>query len=200
MRLSFFVFLFLFLSGFTTFWAEQPLGERIAYAAQSQIGVTIFYDGAYQRLDYPGGDVPMETGVCTDVVIRALRTVGMDLQKLVHVDMKKNFKHYPQNWGLKKPDKNIDHRRVPNLMKWFERHGWEVKSSNQKFKNFRTGDLVTWKLPGGLWHIGVVSSRRSLLNGNKLIVHNFGDGVVFEDVLNLFPKVGHYRYPSKKKS
>ena len=144
------------------------------------------YDPAYVVLDYPGGDVPAGTGVCTDVVIRSYRALGIDLQPLVHEDMKASFSAYPKQWGLKRPDKNIDHRRVPNLETFFKRHDGEV--SDGQGAEFLPGDLVTWDLNGnGLWHIGIVV-------GPDAFVHNIGAGPVLETGLRQWTVVGHYRY------
>ncbi len=167
---------------------------RLVTDARAQVGVTVGYDPAYRKLAYPGGDVPMETGVCCDVVIRALRKQDMDLQKLVHEDMKANFAKYPQNWGLKKPDSNIDHRRVPNLRRYFERQGWAVGVSTNAVA-YRPGDIVTWDLGRGLTHIGIVSDRKSA-SGTPLIVHNIGRGAREEDVLFAYNLTGHYRPPA----
>ena len=164
---------------------------QLVAAARSQIGVTVGYDPAYRRLSYPGGDVPMETGVCCDVVIRALRPQGMDLQRLVHEDMKGNFDRYPKSWGLKKPDSNIDHRRVPNLACYFARQGWSVPVSTNAAA-YRPGDIVTWDLGKGVTHIGIVSDRRTT-GGTPLVVHNIGNGAREEDILFAFTVTGLYR-------
>lgn len=159
--------------------------------AREQIGVTIRYDGSYQAIPYPMGDVPKETGVCTDVVIRAMRGVGLDLQQAVHEDMKSHFSQYPKIWGLKGPDRNIDHRRVPNLMKFFERKGWK-KPVSDKPEDFLPGDLVCWLLGGTLPHIGIVSDKKTE-SGTPLIIHNIGGGAQEEDCLFNFKMTGHYR-------
>ena len=164
---------------------------RLPELARQQIGVTIEYDPAYVVLPYPGGDVPMDRGVCTDVVIRAFRGIGIDLQKAVHEDMKKNFSAYPRNWGLKRPDKNIDHRRVPNLRTYFKRRGWELPLT-QKVADYHPGDIVTCTVAGNLPHIMIVSDRRAA-DGTPLIIHNIGAGTEEEDALFLFPLTGHYR-------
>lgn len=169
---------------------EVAQGVRIVAAAREQIGVTREYDPAYTKLGYPGGDVPLTTGVCSDVVVRALRKVGLDLQKAVHEDMMANFNAYPQNWGLKRPDKNIDHRRVPNLMRYFERH----HVSMEKLKvpeTYRAGDIVAWDLGNGLRHIGIVSDKRA--SNRPLIIHNIGGGAQEEDILFAYKVLGHYR-------
>ena len=165
--------------------------DRLLVAAHAQHGVTTRYDGSYVRLDYPGGDVPQDRGVCTDVVVRAYRAIGIDLQQRVHEDMRRNFAAYPALWGLRGTDRNIDHRRVPNLARYFERHG-ESRAPSTNAQDFRPGDLVTWRLPGNLPHIGIVSDRAD--DDRPLIVHNVGAGVQVEDVLFAWPITGHYRY------
>lgn len=170
--------------------AVEP--AKLASAAREQVGVTLSYDPAYRRLDYPGGDVPLSTGVCTDVVIRALRLQGLDLQKAVHVDMAANFSAYPRQWGLSRTDRNIDHRRVPNLMTWFQRQGMALALSREA-RDYRPGDIVTWDLGRGLTHIGIVSDRLSAA-GEPLILHNIGAGTREEAILFRFPVIGHYRF------
>lgn len=160
-------------------------------SARSQIGVTTQYDGSYKKLTYPGGDVPREAGVCCDVVVRALRKQKMDLQQLVHEDMKRSFNAYPQNWGLKKPDSNIDHRRVPNLACYFRRMGWALDSSTEP-ADYLPGDIVTWKLANGLPHIGIVSDNKTPA-GHPLAIHNIGGGTQEEDVLFRFTITGRFR-------
>lgn len=165
--------------------------QKLVTSARSQIGVTKSYDPAYRPLSYPGGDVPLATGVCTDVIIRALRQQSLDLQKEVHEDMRANFSAYPKKWGLTKPDKNIDHRRVPNLMTWFKRKGHSL-TITQKPADYLPGDIVTWDLGNGLTHIGIVSDRRSV-QGIPLIIHNIGNGTQEEDLLFGYKITGHYR-------
>ena len=166
-------------------------GASIVQAARSQIGKTTIYDPAYIGLKYPGGDVPLEQGVCTDVIIRALRKgAGLDLQKLVHEDMKKAFNKYPKIWGLKKTDRNIDHRRVPNLRRFFERKGWSLGVSNKK-GDYLYGDLVTCSV-GKRPHIMIVSDKRAK-DGTPLIIHNIGSGTKEENRLFEFPITGHFR-------
>jgi uncharacterized protein YijF (DUF1287 family) len=167
-------------------------------AARTQVGVTVAYDPAYRKLTYPGGDVPLSTGVCADVVVRALRAVELDLQKAVHEDMHKNFSAYPKNWGLKKPDTNIDHRRVPNLSTWFTRSGWSLPVSTSP-SDYAPGDIVTWSLPGGLKHIGLVSDKKSAA-GTPLVIHNIGSGAKEEDVLFAWSITGRFRKPTAKSS
>ncbi|PKL97866.1 MAG: DUF1287 domain-containing protein [Gammaproteobacteria bacterium HGW-Gammaproteobacteria-7] len=173
-------------------WALQP--EALVTAAREQVGVTLSYDPAYRRLSYPNGDVPLTTGVCTDVLIRALRQQGLDLQQAVHQDMRANFRLYPKNWGLSRPDSNIDHRRVPNLMTWFKRQGWALPLG-QDAERYRPGDIVTWDLGGGLTHIGIISDRQ-VGNGVPLVLHNIGRGTQEEDILFSFKITGHYRIPA----
>ena len=170
---------------------EAAPGSRIALAARQQIGVTRDYDAGYVVIDYPGGDVPIHTGVCTDVVIRAIRKVGIDLQREVHEDMQAHFATYPQKWGLKKPDKNIDHRRVPNLMHYFERHQIAMHEKLKMKESYRPGDIVAWDLGKGVLHIGIVSDRAT--GGTPLIIHNIGSGAKQEDILLKYQVIGHYR-------
>lgn len=161
---------------------------RLARAALTQVGVTTRYDASYVRLPYPGGDVPRDRGVCTDVVIRAFRAIGIDLQVEVHRDMKQNFRAYPQKWGLRSPDANIDHRRVPNLMRFFERRGRAVPIRG----SYEPGDIVAWRLTNGLLHIGLVSTEKR--SGVPLVVHNIGAGAQHEDILHAWEIIGHYRW------
>jgi uncharacterized protein YijF (DUF1287 family) len=164
----------------------------VVEAARTQIGKTVSYDPIYRELDYPNGDVPIETGVCADVVVRALRQgIGIDLQKLLHEDMRVSFSRYPQKWGLKRPDKNIDHRRVPNLQTFFRRSGWALPLS-QAPRDFLPGDLVTCTVPPNLPHIMIVSDRTNA-SGRPAIIHNIGAGAREEDRLFEFPHTGHYR-------
>ena len=151
------------------------------------------YDPSYVRLSYPMGDVPKGRGVCSDVVVRSFRALGVDLQKLVHEDMAKNFGAYPKIWGLKRPDRNIDHRRVPNLEVFFKRHGQSLKPSNNA-KVYRPGDIVSWRLGGRLPHIGIVVDKWSADGQRPLVVHNIGGGTVMEDMLFDHPITGHFRY------
>lgn len=173
--------------------AQAGFSDRLADSALALTKQKVSYDPAYFKIAYPNGDVPANKGVCTDVVIRAYRKLGVDLQKEVHVDMKANFNKYPKHWGLKQPDKNIDHRRVPNLMVFFSRHGAE-KSISNKPSDYLPGDIVCWNLGGGLTHIGIVSKQRSSDGKRHLIVHNIGAGQVLEDCLFSYRVIGHYRY------
>ncbi len=153
----------------------------------------VTYDPSYFSIDYPNGDVPSDKGVCTDVIIRAYRKIGIDLQKNVHEDMKANFSAYPKIWGLKTTDKNIDHRRVPNLMTYFKRKGAE-KPISDNAKDYLPGDIVCWNLGGAITHIGIVVDKKSKDGKRNLIVHNIGGGQVLEDCLFDFKIIGHYRY------
>ncbi|WKB52373.1 DUF1287 domain-containing protein [Eleftheria terrae] len=171
-------------------WAVTQPGALVE-AARRQVGVTVQYDGAYRRMPYPGGDVPLHTGVCTDVVVRAYRQLGIDLQQLVHEDMKAAWSAYPHSWGLKRPDPNIDHRRVPNLQVFFTRRGAALPPSRDG-AHYQPGDLVTWRLPGNLPHIGIVSSRS--VDGRPLVLHNIGQGTREDDLLFAYPITGHYRW------
>lgn len=168
--------------------------QKLVVAARRQIGVTLTYDPAYSRLDYPGGDVPRERGVCTDVIVRAYRDgLAIDLQVLVHEDMRKAFSAYPALWGLKRTDRNIDHRRVPNLQTFLKRAGAALPASRDG-ADYRPGDIVSQMLPGNLPHIGIVADDRSADGARPLLVHNIGAGARLEDVLFAYPLTGHYRY------
>ena len=171
--------------------ADFPNG--FVTAARDRTNLQIFYDGSYRRIDYPGGDVPDDVGVCTDLVIRAYRAIGIDLQELVHEDMRTAFTEYPAFWGLTRPDPNIDHRRVPNLQTYFTRQGAALPISDSG-SDYQPGDLVTWMLPGNLPHIGVVADAQSADRLRPLIVHNIGSGPKLEDILFQYPITGHYRY------
>lgn len=166
--------------------------KKLIDAALWQIGRTTIYDGSYVKLEYPKGDVAEERGVCTDVVIRAMRKAwDKDLQELVHVDMKANFGKYPNRWGLKGTDKNIDHRRVPNLQTYFKRQGWSLPITDKK-ENFKPGDLVTCTVSSRLPHIMIVSDRVNE-DGVPYVIHNIGGGTQEEDCLFTYPLTGHYR-------
>jgi uncharacterized protein YijF (DUF1287 family) len=173
--------------------SAQDTGAKIVTAARKQVGVTLAYDPAYVALKYPGGDVPREKGVCTDVVIRALRDgLSLDLQQLVHEDMKANFSAYPKNWGLSRTDRNIDHRRVPNLRAFFKRRGCSLTVTKDAAK-FQAGDLVTCTVPPHLPHVMIVSDKKTS-DGLPLVIHNIGAGAREEDVLFSYPLTGHYRW------
>jgi hypothetical protein len=176
----------------------SPFLDRLSDAAVERTNHEVRYDPTYFRIDYPGGDVPAEVGVCTDEVIRSYRAVGVDLQKLVHEDMADNFALYPHTWGLKQPDTNIDHRRVPNLMVFFERQG-AAQPVTGDARDYKPGDVVTWDLGNGLTHIGVVVAVPSESDANRLqIVHNIGAGPKMEDVLFNWKITGHYRFTGPK--
>jgi uncharacterized protein YijF (DUF1287 family) len=166
--------------------------EKLSNAAISIIDESIVYTPDYVSIKYPNGDVPAKTGVCSDVVIRAYRKLGIDLQKEVHEDMKANFSKYPTKWGLKKTDTNIDHRRVPNLEVFFERKGKKLPISKNA-SDYKTGEMVTWMIGGKLPHIGIVTHKKST-NGNPMIVHNIGGGQVLEDCLFSYEIVGHFKF------
>ncbi|QLB23638.1 NADH:ubiquinone oxidoreductase, Na [Pasteurella skyensis] len=183
-------FILLLLFSFFSTQLFALSGEQLVKDARSQIGTTLFYDPAYTKLTYPMGDIPMIKGVCTDVVIRALRKQGMDLQKLIHEDMQKHFSQYPKKWGLKKTDKNIDHRRVPNIATYFKRKGYEIKTDK-----FQRGDIVTWDLGRGITHIGIISDKKS--GDIPLVIHNIGYGTQENNILYNFKITGIFRIPSK---
>lgn len=187
-RLLFLVFL---ITGQAT--AQDTFYQKLADAAQTLVKDEVAYDPSYFSIGYPNGDVPKDKGVCTDVVIRTYRKLGIDLQQRVHEDMAANFTLYPSIWGLKRPDKNIDHRRVPNLMVFFERFGTSLEPTKNA-KDYAPGDIVSWDLGGGKTHIGVVTGLQNR-NGNRyLIMHNIGAGQVLQDCLFDFKIIGHYRY------
>lgn len=217
------IFLFLLLGlGFVTFdsYAQRAIrsgsgiakpapvtvAQKLAAAAVARTNSDVTYDPAYVAIKYPMGDVPADTGVCSDVIIRSYRSVGLDLQELVHKDMRRAFGKYPRRWGLKRTDKNIDHRRVPNLRVFFARHG-EVLKITDNATDYKPGDLVTWDLSGTkksslthtkLPHIGIVTDRDSFDGARPLIVHNIGSGPKLEDMLFDYKITGHYRYLPKK--
>jgi uncharacterized protein YijF (DUF1287 family) len=172
---------------------SPPQVKLIIEGAAAQIGKTTSYDPSYQKIEYPNGDVPLETGVCSDVIVRAFRRGGIDLQKDVHEDMKGNFSVYPTRWGLKNPDANIDHRRVPNLQTYLERKGKSL-SPDGGSETFLPGDIVTWDLGLGTPHVGLVVNVWYKPTQRYLIVHNIGAGTLMEDVLFAWKITGHYRY------
>jgi uncharacterized protein YijF (DUF1287 family) len=169
--------------------------QRLVAAAIERTHHTVRYEPAYVRIPYPGGDVPADTGVCTDEIIRIYRAVGVDLQKEVHEDMVGNLERYPNHrrWGLAHTDTNIDHRRVPNLMAFFSRKG-ETLPVSTKPADYSPGDIVTWDLGGSVPHIGMVVDKKSPQTGRYLVVHNIGQGPKMEDVLFQWKITGHYRY------
>ena len=188
------LFLFFSLLGFShRIQAQESFYTQLADSAVLLTKQQVRYDGSYFRISYPNGDVPADKGVCTDVVIRAYRKMGIDLQKEVHQDMKANFSTYPNNWGLRKPDTNIDHRRVPNLMTFFARHGTVLEKSMDPL-NYKPGDIVCWDLGRGLTHIGIVVKKKSPDGKRHLIVHNIGAGQVVQDCLFAYKIIGHYRF------
>lgn len=177
---------------------ENPnsFAEKLSNAAIAIIDKDVVYTPDYVSIKYPNGDVPAKTGVCTDVIIRAYRKLGIDLQKEVHEDMKANFSKYPKTWSLTKTDTNIDHRRVPNLEVFFERKGEKLKIT-QNASDYKTGEIVTWMINGKLPHIGIVTHLKSEDGKRNLIVHNVGGGQVLQDCLFSYEIVGHYKYMIK---
>jgi len=175
-------------------FAQSERTQKLVTAAKLLTEQSVRYDGSYVSIPYPNGDVPAHTGVCTDVIIRAYRKIGIDLQKEVHLDMKKNFKLYPQKWGHRGPDTNIDHRRVPNLMTFFERFGTSLPITQQA-SDYLPGHIVCWDLGSDLTHIGIVIDLQSKDGARPLIVHNIGAGQVMEDCLFQYKIIGHYAYP-----
>jgi uncharacterized protein YijF (DUF1287 family) len=174
-------------------FSRAEFTERLVAAAVARSRVHVRYDAAYVRIPYPGGDVPANTGTCADEIIRIYRAVGIDLQKQVHEDMSTNFTLYPRKWNRASPDANIDHRRVPNLITFFERNG-EVLPRSPNARDYLPGDIVTWDLGGGLTHIGMVVDRKPLLFDRYKILHNIGRGPQIEDVLFDWKITGHFRY------
>jgi len=174
-------------------FSQNNFYHQLADSALELTKQYVVYDPNYYSIDYPNGDVPGDRGVCTDVIIRAYRKLGIDLQKEVHEDMKSNFNAYPNIWGLTHPDKNIDHRRVPNLMIFFERHG-TVKAISENAEDYLLGDIVCWNLGGNITHIGLVANKKSNDGNRYLIVHNIGGGQVLADCLFDFEIIGHYSY------
>jgi uncharacterized protein YijF (DUF1287 family) len=174
-------------------WAQTDFFTKLSESALSLTQNKVTYDPKYYSITYPNGDIPSDRGVCTDVVIRAYRKLGIDLQKEVHEDMKTNFALYPKIWGLKTTDKNIDHRRVPNLMTFFERHNAKL-SITRNANDYKPGDIVCWNLGGAITHIGIVVDPKSQDGKRNLIVHNIGGGQVLADCLFEYKIIGHYRY------
>ena len=172
--------------------ADNNIGMRLVNAAREQIGKTVLYDPSYRSIKYPNGDVPLDRGVCTDVIVRAFKIgLGLDLQKLVHEDMERDFKKYQNNWRLRSPDKNIDHRRVANLQTYFKKRGYSLAAS-KRVDDYKPGDLVTCTVPPNLPHIMIVSDKKDI-SGRPLIIHNIGAGTKEEDRLFEFEHTGHYR-------
>ncbi len=175
--------------------AHQAVLQKLVLAAIERTHHSVRYVSSYVRIPYPGGDVAANTGVCTDEIIRIYRAVGIDLQKEVHEDMVQNFAAYPHYWhaDTARPDSNIDHRRVPNLMVFFSRNG-ESLPTGLRAEDYQAGDLVTWDLGGGVPHIGMVVDTRASASGRTMIVHNIGEGPKMEDMLFRWKITGHYRY------
>lgn len=185
----FWIFLWIAFQSFGQ--SQQAL--KLSDAALALTKQKVVYDPAYFKIPYPNGDVPTGKGVCTDVVIRAYRALGIDLQKNVHEDMNQNFKLYPKDWGRKTTDSNIDHRRVYNLMVFFKRKG-VVKPTTKNVADYQPGDIVCWNLSGNISHIGLVVNKKSADGKRYLIVHNIGGGQVLEDVIFAWKIIGHYQY------
>jgi uncharacterized protein YijF (DUF1287 family) len=181
------------LFAITVSFGQADFFVQLADSAYTLTKQNVQYDPSYIQINYPNGDVPANKGVCTDVIIRAYRKLGIDLQKEVHEDMKANFDKYPKNWGLSGPDKNIDHRRVPNLMTFFKRYG-TVKKISQEPGDYQAGDIVCWDLGKGVTHIGIVSRKKSEDRQRNLMIHNIGAGQVLEDCLFQYIIIGHYTY------
>jgi uncharacterized protein YijF (DUF1287 family) len=192
MKKIIFSIIFCFINIFTAMGNEN-FYNKLADAAFSLTKENVHYDPSYFKIDYPNGDVPSDTGVCTDVIIRAYRKLGIDLQKEVHEDMKINFKKYPNIWKLSGPDTNIDHRRVPNLMTFFKKYGIE-KINSLDSEDYHPGDIVCWNLGGAITHIGIVSNQKAWHGKRYLIIHNIGNGQVIEDMLFDYKIIGHYQY------
>lgn len=186
-------YLLIFILSFHYAVGQNSFYDKLSDSAIALTKVKVVYDPSYYVMDYPNGDVPAGKGVCTDVIIRAYRKMGIDLQKEVHEDMVSNFDKYPKTWGLVKPDKNIDHRRVPNLMVFFTRHG-TVKAITKKPADYLPGDIVCWNLGDDIKHIGFVMNKKSEDGKRNLIVHNIGAGQVMEDCLFEYKIIGHFRY------
>lgn len=187
------LFLIVLLAWGNDVLGQQDFPKRLSDAAVAIINPKVKYDPAYVVIKYPGGDVDPQKGVCTDVVIRAYRRLSIDLQKEVYEDMKDHFNKYPSTWGLKKPDTNIDHRRVPNLMVFFERHG-TVKAISNDPATYAAGDIVCWNLGGDVTHIGLVVNKKSDDGKRLQVVHNIGGGQVLADCLFDYKIIGHYSY------
>jgi uncharacterized protein YijF (DUF1287 family) len=180
-------------TGRSTSISRQQFTTQLVAAAVERANHTVRYVPDYVRIDYPNGDVPASTGVCADEIIRVYRAVGIDLQKQVHEDMAAHFAEYPRNWGMTRTDTNIDHRRVPNLMVFFQRKGTALPVTANA-KDYLPGDIVSWDLGGNVPHIGIVVDRHALLGPTKLVLHNIGEGPKIENVLFRWKITGHYRY------
>lgn len=173
--------------------SSESFGDRLAAAALQRTKASSSYDGAYYHIKYPMGDVPEGKGVAADVLVRSYRVLNIDLQQLVHEDMQENFRLYPQLWGLKGTDTNIDHRRIPNLQRFFVRNGQDIPVSRVP-SNYVNGDIVTWRLPDGDIHTGVIVPGPGARNEERWVVHNNGAGVQWDDALLDYEIVGHYRF------
>jgi len=191
-------FIFIGIAPSLGFSQDQPTSsahslQKLLKGAYEQTKETYLYDPAYVALSYPGGDIPRDRGVCSDVVIRAFRQAGVDLQVELHQDMKRHFSQYPKIWGLSGPDTNIDHRRVPNLMTFFKRMGKALPISASA-ADYQPGDIVAWRLTNGLLHMGVISDRNVASSDTPMVIHNIGSGAMVEDILFKYEILGHYRY------
>ena len=186
------IFIFIIFIPFTAFAQRGVNSENLVKAAHERLKSFVIYNGKYVKLKYPMGDVHKNTGVCTDVIIRSYRQLGLDFQQLIHEDMKAHFSSYPKNWGLKKPDTNIDHRRVPNIRRFLKRKGYSLPITKNP-NDYRAGDIVTWRLANNLPHIGIVVDQKSS-KSIPLIIHNIGWGPKLEDFLFGAKITGHYRY------
>jgi len=192
MKLSL-AYFFLVLGTINYSFCQVSFYDQLSDAAMELTNHHVVYDPGYYSISYPGGDVPSDRGVCTDVIIRAYRELGIDLQKEVHEDMKANFSKYPAYWGLKRTDTNIDHRRVPNLIMFFKRQT-TPKPISVRPEDYMPGDIVFWNLGRGISHVGIVVNKRSADGERYLVVHNIGRGQVVEDCLFEFEIIGHYQY------
>lgn len=184
--------------------SSQDFSKQLAAAALERTKAKVEYDPGYYDLTYPGGDIPPHKGICSDLVVRSYRTLGVDLQQLVHEDMRENFRSYPQLWKLKGPDKNMDHRRVPNLQRYFTRNG-KVLEVSHSVEDYEVGDVVAWRLPfgesdQGASHIGIVVPGPGERSGEKWVVHNIGSGPEWEDKLFSYEIVGHYRFSPREEA
>lgn len=185
-----FIICFFFISTQQIVTDTVDVHLTLARAAAAQVGITLRYVPAYERLVFPGGDVPLERGVCSDVIVRAFRKIGIDLQKRIYEDKKNNIDAYPDLWDKKLVDRNIDHRRVPNIMTYFDRQGRSIEINSVCMP----GDIIAWKLPSGLYHIGIVSKNLVQGKNRYYMIHNIGSGTKLEDVLNEYSIIGHYRW------
>lgn len=189
--------LLLFLLLCTTWHVSNATPQNLIDAAIARTHKDVKYTSKYIPIAYPGGDIPDNLGVCSDLIIRAYRNgLNVDLQKLVHEDMLANFDVYPNHWGLNKPDKNIDHRRVPNLQVFFSRYA-DVLPITKNILDYAPGDIVTWNLNaprGFVPHIGIVSDQTSEDGKRLLVIHNINHGPVIDDMIFMYDIIGHYRY------